>query len=207
MRIDERGGRLRQLGDEVVAEERGEEQRRGLARRAGHRQHDAGQDARQPGRQHHLPDHLGAGAAHAVGGVLHALRHLRHGLLGGEHHGRQHQHRQGDAAGPGRVAPVDDQDRVDEDAGQDRGEAGQDLGQEARGLGQPAVGDPGRQIDGREDTDRHADARGDATITSVPTMACPKPPPISKPAGGSAVRTSRSSVPNSGRRPRPSACR
>ncbi len=52
---------------------------------------------------------------------------------------------------------------------------------------------PGPEL-GQEDGGQHADRDADAgeprpTITTVPTMALPKPPPISKPAGGSAVNS------------------
>ncbi len=84
----QRGRRFGQAAHVVVAEQRGEQQRRQLARRAGDGQHHPGQDAGQAGRQHHFPDDLAAGAAHAVGRVLHALRHHLHRFLGGQHHGR-----------------------------------------------------------------------------------------------------------------------
>ena len=59
------------------------------------------------------------------------------------------------------------------------------LGGEAGDLGEPAVRPELGQEHRGQDADRDADeAARCPTITSVPTIALPKPPPISNPAGG-----------------------
>src|SRR5574338_1414495 len=57
----QRGHRLPDAGDEILAPERREEQRRRLAGDAGHRQEAAGDDARQGGTHHHKERRAPAG--------------------------------------------------------------------------------------------------------------------------------------------------
>src|SRR5262245_4674495 len=158
LRLADEGGR------QVGGPERGEDQRRGLARAARHGEHRAGDQPRRRGRQDDLERRLPAPRAHGGAGVAEVDWNELQDLLGGADDDRQHQDRERDAtrdrpeADPGAA----DEGSVDEQAHEDRWDACHHVGEEADGPGEPARAvlgqeDRGRDAEGHADHDRDAE--------------------------------------------------
>ena len=79
--------------------ERREEEWGGLTGDAGQGQHNTGDDAGSRRRQNDAPGCLPARAAQRQGGIAQRYRNQAQDLLGGAHHGRDHQDAERDAAG------------------------------------------------------------------------------------------------------------
>ncbi|OEI67459.1 Uncharacterized protein Cus16_2894 [Curtobacterium sp. ER1/6] len=151
--------------EQVVVHARGEaggdEQRRGLTDDAGDREHDARGDAGEARRQDHLEDRQVLRDAEGVRGLAELHRHDLQDLLGGADDHGDHQHAQGDGADEaeaGARTEEEREERVCEEARDDRGDAGHDVDEERDALRQGALAVLD-EVDRGEEADRHRDER------------------------------------------------
>src|SRR5471032_2155222 len=157
------GDRHVHVGAEELVVERGEQQRRGLARDAGQRQQHAGDHAGLDGAQAHQHRHLPARRAEGEGRFEQAVGHQAQHVVGGAHHHRHGDQRQRDGAGiTGEVVGVGDVQRVDEQADDDRRRRQHDVGDEAGHGGDLVFLAVLGQVDAGQDADRGADRRRQA---------------------------------------------
>ena len=137
--LRQRGDRLEHGRREELVAERGEQQRRGLARGPREREHDAGEDPGRGRRQHDAPDRPPAGRPEREGGLLLGGRHELQDLVGRSHDDREHQDAEGDSPRERReVAHRDDHPEVDDEPGHDRGQTEQHVHDEADPRSDPS---------------------------------------------------------------------
>ncbi len=106
-----------------------------------------------------------------------AVGHQPQHLLGGAGDDRQHRDRDRERGGEAGEAELDDPDRVDEQAGDDRGDAAHGVDEDRA----PAAAAARRSRSGRSRTGSPAAPRSGTarpTCSSVPTMACAAPPAV-----------------------------
>jgi hypothetical protein len=157
----ERVHRLPELADvDEARAQRREEKRRRLARGAGHGEHDAGQDARPAGRQDHRQDNPPGRHAQGEAGLPDLVRDESQDLFGRPHDDGDHDERQRHAA-RGRVELLErqDEERVRDDADEDRRDPDQDVGREADRAGRPPACEL-VDVHAAEDADGDRDERG-----------------------------------------------
>ena len=146
------------IGVPELVVERGEQQGRGFAADARHRQQDAGDDAAAGGAIDHIAHHLPLWRAEAGGGFAQGVGHqIQHVLGGAQDHG-DHQERQRDRSGPRReMAHANNHQLINEEADDDRRRAEEDVVDEANDGSQRAGLAVFREIRAGKNADRRTE--------------------------------------------------
>ena len=156
--------RRRLIGAEVpvLVVQRGEQQRRRLARRPRYREQDRGHDPAERRPQHYAQRSPPLWNSQREGGFAQRSRHQPHQLFRAPGQRGDHQHGQRDSTGErGEAAHRQDHQAVGNDSDHDRRDAGENLGREADRVADAAVASLGEK-DSRADAERDADQARDA---------------------------------------------